>query len=135
MSFFYSSYSRRADPTHGTTECWWVTLTCVVYGLPTSNCYSLGGGEKRAVLGGQKRAFLGGPKSPILARGHMGKTAVFNQIVLYLETPKRDNLTPSRPLQALTPICKNKKGPPRPFGPIELIVEPAAIVKEAYCEI
>src|SRR3569833_2594919 len=26
--------SKRADPTHGTTECWWVTLTCVVYGLP-----------------------------------------------------------------------------------------------------
>ena len=42
---------------------------------------------KIVILGGQKRAFLGGPKSPILARGHMGKTADFNQIVLYLETP------------------------------------------------
>src|SRR3569623_1744847 len=56
------------------------------------------GVEKRAVFGGQKWPFLGGPKSPILARGHMGKSAVFNQIVLYLETPKWDNLTPSRPL-------------------------------------
>src|SRR3569623_1733839 len=103
----------RADTTHGTTECWWDTLTCVVYGLPTSN-FDVLGVEKR----GQKRAILGGPKSPILARGHMGKTAVFNQIVLYLETPERDNLTPYRP-QELTPICKNKKGPPRPIGPNE----------------
>src|SRR3569833_26362 len=58
-------------------------------------------------LGGQKRPFFGGPKSPILARGHMGKTAVFNQIVLYLETP---NLDQKGPFGAkLTP---SKKGAP-----------------------
>src|SRR3569623_891996 len=41
----------------------------------------------------------------------MGKTAVFNQIVLYLETPKRDNLTPPQTIQALPPFCQHKWGP------------------------
>src|SRR3569833_1209753 len=85
------------------------------------------GVEKR----GQKRPFLGGPKSPILARGHMGKTADFNQIVLYLETP---NLVeyglPTSPFRHSPQFCTNKKGPPRPSGP-KLIVLPAAVVKEA----
>src|SRR3569833_303510 len=98
----------RADPTHGTTECWWVTLTCVEYGLPKYLLFffiEFGGSKK-----GAKKALFRGPKSPILARGHMGKTAVFNQIVLYLETPKRDNLTPS------APSCTHPsqtRGPPR----------------------
>src|SRR3569833_1814555 len=106
--------SMRADPTHGTTECWMVDFTWFACGLPKYQFFLVLGCEKRAYFW----AFFEGTKSPILARGHMGKTAVFNQIVLYLETPKRDNMTPSRPLQALTPICQNKKGPPRPFGPI-----------------
>src|SRR3569623_152505 len=64
-----------------------------------SNC-----GSKKGV---KNSPFSGGSKSPILARGHMGKTAVFNQIVLYLETP---NLDQKRPFGAkLTP---SKKGAP-----------------------
>src|SRR3569833_51767 len=73
------------------------------------------GGVKR----GQKTAFFGGPKSPILARGHMGNTAVFNQIVLYLETLKWDNLRPSRPLQALTP---SNKGAPWDWSTLYLLI-------------
>src|SRR3569833_1184 len=73
-------------------------------------------------LGGQKRAFLGGPKSPILARGHMGKTAVFNQIVLYLETPNLDQNRPSgaklTPYKKMGPLgsfgCKTHDASPRP---------------------
>src|SRR3569833_2675143 len=94
----------RADPTHGTTECWWVTLTCVVYGLPSILFLLDLGGLKR----GQKKAFFGGQKSPILARGHMGKTAVFNQIVLYLETPNLDQKRPSG--AKLTPSRKGAPG-------------------------
>src|SRR3569833_2035508 len=60
------------------------------------------------VFGGQKKAFFGGQKSPILARGHMGKTAVFNQIVLYLETPNLDQKRPSG--AKLTPSRKGAPG-------------------------
>src|SRR3569833_2269270 len=76
-------------------------------GCPQS-CFLLDlGGLKR----GQKMAFFGGPKSPILARGHMGKTAVFNLIVLYLETPNLEHLTPFRPFGAkLTPSNKGAPG-------------------------
>src|SRR3569623_1043476 len=84
-------------------------------GLPSFLLFCCFGVEKR----GQKRPFLGGRKSPILARGHMGKTAVFNQIVLYLETP---NLAQKRPFGAkLTPY--KKMGPP--LGP-PLVKNPAA---------
>src|SRR3569833_2763251 len=68
------------------------------------------GGLKR----GQKTAFFGGQKSPILARGHMGKTAVFNQIVLYLETPNLAHLTPFLAL-------RGKPHPIKQRGPWDLL--------------
>src|SRR3569833_3793169 len=75
-------------------------------GCPRS-CFLLDlGGQKR----GQKRPFLGGPKSPILARGHMGKTAVFNQIVLYLEPPNLDHLPPFSALRG-KPHPIKQRGP------------------------
>ena len=73
-------------------------------------------------MGGQKRVFFGGRKSPILARGHMGKTAVFNQIVLYLKTPLLVEYA-SPPPSGTHPNLQKQKGPPRPFGPIELTVQ------------
>src|SRR3569833_1106741 len=73
-------------------------------GCPRSCFFLEFGGQKWAFFW----AFLGCPKSPILARGHMGKTAVFNQIVLYLETP---NLDQNRPFGAkLTPSNKGAPG-------------------------
>src|SRR3569833_3106965 len=108
----------RADPTHWTTECWMVDYTWFDVGCLNTDFYLF--------LGGQKRPFFGGPKTPIMARGHMGKAADFNQIVLYLETPKRDNLTPSSALRGKThPIkqsgpwdllrrCKTHDASPRP---------------------
>src|SRR3569833_3067573 len=93
--------SMRADPTHGTTECWMVDFTWFACGLPKYQFFLVLGGEKRAYFW----AFFEGSKSPNLARGHMGKAAVFNQIVLYLETPNLGKNPPFLP-HALTPSNK-----------------------------
>src|SRR3569833_2921791 len=70
-------------------------------------------------LRGQKRAFFGGSKSPILARGHMGKPAVFNQIDLYLEPPKRGKNPSFR-----ASYSPHKNGAPRSWSTLKFPLSP-----------
>src|SRR3569833_4038098 len=80
LEFYFLIHRELTRPFNQLSAGWYFNL-CGVWAAYFQLLFF--GGRK----GGQKRAFFGGPKSPILARGHMGKTAVFNQIVLYLETP------------------------------------------------